>query len=319
MSEIKKKLSVIFAFYNDEACINSTIKEITQQLNQINEIDYEIIFVNDNSTDNSLKLILEQRKNNNKIKVINLSRRFGHMPSIMAGLRNATGDAAIYLDIDLQDPPDLIPKMVNYWLHEEYDVVYTTRKKTSGNNFFLKMLSKIGYAALSKFSNIHVDADSGDFKLVSRRVINEYVKFTEVDPFYRLIVEYIGFKKKQIFYDRRQRTRGKSKFGIFKIFTGFFEIALFPFSDFPLRFAFIFGFLSFFVCIIVMIRTLYLFFSGVGNISTTSIFVAILFFAGIQSFITGILAIYIGMIHKETMKRPLYIIDNTIGFDENKN
>lgn len=319
MSEIKKKLSVIFAFYNDDECINSTTKEIIQQLDQIEEIDYEIIFVNDSSTDDSLKLILEQRKNNKKIKVINLSRRFGHMSSIMAGLRNATGNAAIYLDIDLQDPPDLIPKMVNYWLHEGYDVVYTTRKKTSGNNFVLKILSKIGYFILSKFSNIHVDADSGDFKLISRRVIDEYIKFTEVDPFYRLIVEYIGFKKKQIFYDRRKRAQGKSKFSIFKIFTGFFEIALFPFSDFPLRFAFIFGFLSFFVCIIVMLRTLYLFFFGVGNINTTSIFVAILFFAGIQSLITGILAMYIGMVHKETMKRPLYIIDNTIGFDDKKN
>ena len=213
----------------------------------------------------------------------------------------------------------LIQKMVNYWLHGGYDVVYTTRQQTSGNNYFLKILSKIGYFILSKFSNIHVDINSGDFKLISRRVINEYVKFTEVDPFYRLIVEYIGFKKKQIYYERRKRIRGKSKFGIFKIFTGFFEIALFPFSDFPLRFAFIFGLISFFICIVVMLRTLYFFFSGVGDISTTSIFVAILFFAGIQSFITGILAIYIGMVHKETMKRPLYIIEKTIGFDENNN
>ena len=117
-------------------CIESAVKEITKHLDQIDEIDYEIIFVNDHSTDNSLQLILEQRKINKRIKVINLSRRFGHMPSIMAGLRNATGDAAIYLDIDLQDPPELIPKMVNYWLHDNYDVVYTTRKKTSGNNFF---------------------------------------------------------------------------------------------------------------------------------------------------------------------------------------
>ena len=314
----KKKLSVIFSFYNDSECIESTVKEITKYLEQIDEIDYEIIFVNDHSTDNSLQLILEQREKNKRIKVINLSRRFGHMPAIMAGLRNATGDAAIYLDIDLQDPPELIPKMVNYWLHDNYDVVYTTRKKTSGNNFFLKILSKLGYFILSKFSDIHVDANSGDFKLINRKVIGEYIKFTEIDPFYRLIVEYIGLKQKQIYYERRERSKGRSKFSLFKIFTGFFEIALFPYSDFPLRFAFIFGFLSFFVCIIVMLRTLYLFFSGAESISTTSIFVAILFFAGIQSFVTGILAIYVGRIHKETMKRPLYIIDNSIGFDKDQ-
>jgi len=312
----KKKLSVIFAFYNDAECINSTIKEMVGCLNQISKIDYEIIFVNDCSTDKSLDIILENRKVNNKIKIINLSRRFGHMPSIMAGLRNSTGDAAIYLDVDLQDPPDLIPKMVNYWLEENYDVIYTTRNKTSGNNFLLKVLSKIGYFILNKFSNINVDPNSGDFKLISRKVINEYIKFNEIDPFYRLIVEYIGFKKKQIFYERRDRKKGKSKFGLYKIFTGFFEIALFPFSDFPLRFAFIFGFLSFFVCIVVMLRTLYLYFSGADNISSTSIFVAILFFAGIQSFITGIMAMYIRMIHKETLNRPQYIIDNMVGFDK---
>ena len=136
MSEVKSfALSVIFAFYNDSACIKPSVKEITSYLEKINEIDYEIIFVNDQSTDDSLELILEERKKNNKIKVINLSRRFGHMPSIMAGLRNATGDAAIYLDIDLQDPPELIPKMVNHWLHENYDVVYTTRKFKSETHY----------------------------------------------------------------------------------------------------------------------------------------------------------------------------------------
>lgn len=313
---MKKKLSIIFTFYNDEDCIDNSIKEIQQQLDQISQIDYEIIFVNDNSTDNSYELLLEKRKRNKKIKIINLSRRFGHMAGIMAGLKNSTGDAAIYLDIDLQDPPDLIPKMVNYWLHEKYDVVYTTRKKSSGNNLFLKLLSKIGYFILTKFSNVHFDTNSGDFKLITRRVIDEYIKFTEADPFYRLIVEYIGFKKKQIFYERRKRNIGKSKFGLFSIFINFFNTAFFPFSDFPLRFAFVFGFLSFFFCTVVMIRTVYLFFFGAGTISTTSIFVAILFFAGIQSFITGILAMYIGMVHKETMKRPLYIIEESIGFEE---
>ena len=144
MDKQKKKLSVIFAFYNDAECINSSINEISQYLNQISEIDYESIFVNDNSTDNSLELILEKRRTNKKIKIINLSRRFGHMSSIMAGLRNATGDAAIYLDIDLQDPPDLIPKMGNYWLHEGYDVVYGVRDKRRGS-FFMRPFYYIFY------------------------------------------------------------------------------------------------------------------------------------------------------------------------------
>ena len=319
MAEQKKKLSIILTFYNEEDCINSSIDEITQNLNQIKDVDYEMIFVNDCSTDNSLELILEQRKKNKKIKVINLSRRFGQMSGIMAGLRNATGDAAIYIDVDLQDPPELINQMVKYWIHDNYDVVYTTRKKTSGNTFFFKILSKIGYFILSKTSNIKIDVDTGDFKLISRRVINECIKFNEVNPFYRFIIEYVGFKKKQIFYERRKRTKGKSNFNLIAIFNSFFEVVVFPFSDFPLKFAFFFGFLSFIICMFVMIRTLFLHFTGSSSefISTTSIFVAVLFFAGVQSLIMGFLAIYIGIIHKETKKRPLYIINNTTGFDEN--
>ena len=157
----KKKLSVIFAFYNEADCINSAVNEITSCLSQLQEVDYELIFVNDCSTDNSLELILEQRKKNKKIKVINLSRRFGQMPGIMAGLRNATGDAVIYLDVDLQDPPELINQMVKYWIHDNYDVVYTTRKKTSGNTFFFKILSKIGYFILSKTSNLYCLGTNG--------------------------------------------------------------------------------------------------------------------------------------------------------------
>ena len=253
---------------------------------------------------------------------MNLSRRFGHLPGVMAGFRHSTGDAAIYLDIDLQDPPEIIHEMINYWINENYDVVYTTRRKTSGNNFFVKMLSKVGYFILSKTSNIHVNVNTGDFKLITRKVINEYIKFNEIDPFHRLIIDYIGFKKKQIFYERRQRSKGKSNFSLYDIIIkSFFEKTFAPFSDFPMRFALIFGFFSFIVCFFVLIRTLFLHFGGLssGEISTTSIFVAILFFAGIQSLIIGFLAIYIGLIHKETKKRPVYIVDNTIGFENDIN
>ena len=317
-----KKLSVIFTFYNEEDCIGSAIKEVTDVLKKHSEIDYELIFVNDCSNDNSLKLLLDARRKNSKIKIVNLSRRFGHLPGVMAGFRHATGDAAIYLDIDLQDPPELIHEMINYWLNDNYDVVYTTRKKTSGNNFLVKIISKVGYFILSKTSNIHVDVNTGDFKLITRKVINEYIKFNEIDPFHRLIIDYIGFKKKQIFYERRQRVKGKSNFNLYDIIIkSFFEKTFAPFSDFPLRFALIFGFFSFIVCFIVLIRTLFLYFGGLTSqeISTTSIFVAILFFAGIQSLIIGFLAIYIGLIHKETKKRPIYIVDNSIGFEKETN
>ena len=312
---MNKKLSIIFSFYNEEKNIKKSIHEVSLVLNKIPNLDYELIYVNDTSTDDSLKILKQENLINNKVKIINLSRRFGHMAGIMAGLKNCVGDAAIYLDIDLQDPPDLIKEMVHSWVNENYDVVFTTRKKTE-QQWFMKFITKIGYKILEKTSYVNMAKDSGDYRLISRKVIDQYIGFKEINPFFRFLVDFIGFKKKQIFYNREVREFGKSNFSLYKIFHQFFEISLVPFSDFPIRIALIFGLVSFFVCTGILIRTTYLYLSGVVEISTTSIFGAILLFGGIQSLILGILAVYIGSIFKETKQRPIYIVQEKIGFDE---
>jgi glycosyltransferase involved in cell wall biosynthesis len=312
---MNKKLSIIFSFYNEEKNIKKSIHKVSLVLNEIPNLDYELIYVNDDSTDDSLKILKQENLTNNKVKIINLSRRFGHMAGIMAGLKNCIGDAAIYLDIDLQDPPDLIKEMVHSWVNENYDVVFTTRKRRE-QQWFMKFITKIGYKILEKTSYINMAKDSGDFRLISRKVIDQYVGFKEINPFFRFLVDFIGFKKKQIFYNREAREFGKSNFSLYKIFHQFFEISLVPFSDFPIRIALIFGLVSFFVCTGILIRTAYLYLSGVVEISTTSIFGAILLFGGIQSLILGILAVYIGSIFKETKQRPIYIVQEKIGFDE---
>jgi len=312
---MNKKLSIIFSFYNEEKNIKKSIHKVSLVLNEIPNLDYELIYVNDDSNDDSLKILKQENLTNNKVKIINLSRRFGHMAGIMAGLKNCIGDAAIYLDIDLQDPPHLIKEMVHSWVNENYDVVFTTRKKRE-QQWFMKFITKIGYKILKKTSYINMTKDSGDFRLISRKVIDQYVGFKEINPFFRFIVDFIGFKKKQIYYDREVREFGKSNFSLYQIFHQFFEMALVPFSDFPIRIALIFGLFSFFVCTGILIRTAYLHLSGVVEISTTSIFGAILLFGGIQSLILGILAVYIGSIFKETKQRPIYIVQEKIGFDE---
>jgi len=312
---MNKKLSIIFSFFNEEKNIKKSIHEVSLVLNKIPNLDYELIYVNDTSTDDSLKILKQENLTNNKVKIINLSRRFGHMAGIMAGLKNCIGDAAIYLDIDLQDPPDLIKEMVHSWVNENYDVVFTTRKKRE-QQWFMKFITKIGYKILEKTSYINMAKDSGDYRLISRKVIDQYIGFKEINPFFRFLVDFIGFKKKQIFYNREAREFGKSNFSLYKIFHQFFEISLVPFSDFPIRIALIFGLVSFFVCTGILIRTAYLYLSGVVEISTTSIFGAILLFGGIQSLILGILAVYIGSIFKETKQRPIYIVQEKIGFDE---
>ena len=317
---MNKKISIIVSFYNEEESIDSFITETTQELNKIQELDYEIIFINDCSTDKSLEKLILEREKNNKIKIINLSRRFGPMESIMAGIQMSTGDALINLDIDLQDPPSLIAEMVKHWREDGFDVVFSTRTKRDGEPLIKKIISSIGYKILKKFTNIPIEKDSGDFRLISRKVITEYKKFSEVYPFFRFVVDWIGFKRKQIFYERKPRRKGNTKHPLgLGIIYNFFEISFTPFTDAPLRFALIFGIISFIACFIIMIRTILLFLMGEPNISTTSLFVAILFFGSINSLILGILSIYIGSIFKDSKKRPLYIIESSYGFNDLSN
>ena len=300
---MNKKISIIVSFYNEEESIESFITETTQELNKIQELDYEIIFINDCSTDKSLEKLILEREKNNKIKIINLSRRFGPMESIMAGIQMSTGDALVNLDIDLQDPPSLIAEMVKHWREDGFDVVFSTRTKRHGEPLIKKIISSIGYKILKKFTNIPIEKDSGDFRLISRKVITEYKKFSEVYPFFRFVVDWIGFKRKQIFYERKPRRKGNTKHPLgLGIIYNFFEISFTPFTDAPLRFALIFGIISFIACFIIMIRTFLLFLIGEPNISTTSLFVAILFFGSINSLILGILSIYIGSIFKDSKK-----------------
>lgn len=316
---MSKKLSIIVSFYNEEKSIDPFLEEVVKEMNQIKNLDYEIIFINDCSKDDSLMRLLKHREKNKKIKIINLSRRFGPMESIMAGIKFASGDALVNIDIDLQDPPSLLSEMVKYWREDNYEVVFTTRTKRKGESFTKKIISSIGYKILKKFTNIPIEKDSGDFRLISRRVIEEYKKFSEVYPFFRFVVDWIGFKRKQIFYERDSRRKGETKHPLgLGIFFNFFEISLTPFTDTPIRFALVFGILSFIICTFIMLRTIFLFLSGEQDISSTSIFVAILFFGGIQSLILGVLSVYIGTIFKDTKKRPLYIVESAYGFDEEK-
>ncbi len=316
---MSKKISIIVSFYNEEKSIDSFLEEVVKEMSKIKDLDYEIIFINDCSKDNSLMKLLEHREKNKKIKIINLSRRFGPMESIMAGIKFATGDALVNIDIDLQDPPSLISEMVKYWREDNYEVVFTTRTKREGESFIKRFISSVGYKILKRFTNIPIEKDSGDFRLISRRVIEEYKKFSEVYPFFRFVIDWIGFKRKQIFYERQPRRRGETKHPLgLGIFFNFFEISLTPFTDTPIRFALIFGILSFLICTFIMLRTIFLFLSGEPDISSTSIFVAILFFGGIQSLILGVLSVYIGTIFKDTKKRPLYIVESAYGFDEVK-
>jgi dolichol-phosphate mannosyltransferase len=315
---MKKKLSIIFSIYNEADNIKYSLDKVINILKKIKKINYEIIVVNDNSTDDSLKILLSLRKKNKNIKIITLSRRFGHMPGIWAGIKHSSGDALIYMDIDLQDPPELIPKMVNYWLNEKYDVIITTRKKRLGESFFKKFISYLGYKFLRISTYIRIYPNSGDYRLINRKVIEYILKFKEKNPFYRFLVDWVGFRQKQIFYERQPRKRGVTKFPIgIKIFNQFFDYSLIPFSNVLIRFVFFIGILSFFTSLILMAKIMIGFFNNENIPGWTALMITILFFGSTSSLSLGILSIYIMAIFNESKNRPLYIIDKVFGIKKN--
>jgi len=308
-------LSVVFSFKNEEAVITELIKRLKNIIAPLN-IEYELIFVNDASTDKSLELLMEQRKQNKNIKIINMSRTFGVAPCTIAGLRHAKGDAVIYMDADLQDPPELIPELLEKW-KAGFDVVHTTRTKRIGESPIKLWLTKQAYKMINAVSDIDILKDSGDFKLLSRRALNEIIRLNEYDPFMRGLSRWVGFKQIQVFYERQPRFAGKTHFSLFKSINPIKEFirGIVSFSVLPLYFSLIAGFLTLAgVCIyLVWIFTAKL--SGINLPGYPAIITTMLFLGSVILLSLGIMSMYISKIYQQTLNRPSYIIENKIGVD----
>ncbi len=207
-------ISVVLSFRNEEETIPELVSRLEKSLGSTG-MDYELIFVNDASTDRSLE-ILEglQATGNKRIKVISMSRAFGYPACVLAGMEMARGDAVAYMDTDLQDPPEIIPEMVRKW-RAGADIVYTTRLSRAGESAFKMWLTKKAYRALKLFTDIDLPVDSGDFKLLDRRVVDELLKLKEKDPFLRGLICWVGFRQEQIFYKREARFAGKTHYPLF--------------------------------------------------------------------------------------------------------
>jgi len=309
-------LSVVFSFRDEEEVLPELIKRLHNTLNPL-DLTYELIFVNDASTDASLQLLLKHRDEDKRIKIINMSRRFGVAPCTMAGLQCAKGDAVVYMDTDLQDPPELIPKLLEEF-KKGVDVVNTTRIKRSGENAFKMWLTKKAYNLINSISDIDIPKNTGDFKLLSRRAVNEIVRLNEYDPFMRGLVRWVGFNQTQVLYKREARFAGKAKFPLLKSLGPAKEFirGLTSFSELPLYIALILGFLislGAFVYLIGIIITRV--FMGMHKPGWPAIMVTMLFLGGTILFSIGVLGIYIGRIHHDIKNRPLYIIESKIGID----
>ncbi len=325
MSRKINSLSVVFSFRNEEEVLKELVARTRGALaaeiavGQLNT--YELVFVNDASTDRSLEILLEEAKRAKDIKIINMSRPFGVSPCVMAGLELASGDWVVYLDADLQDPPEVIRELLKAVRDDDkVDVVHTVRRSRKGEPKEKLLITRLGYSILNKVTSIHLPMESGDFKLLSRRAVHHLVQLREKKPFMRGLVCWIGFKQVFVPYDRDARFAGQTKFSVFSfsVFNNFIESALISFSAAPLKLAILLGFLAIIFDFALLTHALIEKIKGSAVPGWTAIMIAVLFIGAIQLFCIGIVGLYINSIFEETKGRPNYIVESTFGFDEER-
>ena len=311
-------ISIVFSFRNEEKVIPSLVERVVHVMESVleNAYEYELIFVNDASSDRSIETLLMLRERNKRIKVINMSRRFGVTPCVIAGLSAAKGDAVIYMDTDLQDPPELIPDLIAKW-REGAEVVHTIRTKRHGENPVKMKLTAVAYRLINAFADINIYENAGDFKLLSRNAVHEILKLGEHDPYLRGLSVWIGFKQEMVFYERDARHSGEKKFSLFNSLNPYKEFirGVTSFSASPLYFALILGFLVAIVAFVALVIVIYMKLMGSNIPGWTAIMAAVLFLGGAILFTIGILGIYMARIYEQIKGRPRYIVNNQIGFD----
>lgn len=304
----KSTISIVIPIFNEEENLSILIHRLTKVLVEITK-NYEIIFVNDGSKDNSLQFLRSLAQEDKRIRIIDLSRNFGHQIAFAAGIQYARGNVIIMMDGDLQDPPEFIPQLLNKW-REGYEVVYAIRAKRK-EKFFKKIGYKFFYRILRIMSNIDIPIDSGDFGLIDRKIADLINQMPERARFIRGLRSWVGFRQIGLPYSRDARLSGEPKYSFPKLIRLAFD-GLLSFSTAPLRIATAIGFIVSIISFITILFYLYLFFTTPRVPGFTTLIIALLFIGGIQLITVGILGEYIGRIYDETKKRPLYIVRETI-------
>ncbi len=308
------KLSIVVPVYNEENGITPFLLRTEQVVEELN-CDYEIIFCLDPSTDNTYEMIKEHMTLNKHIKLITMSRRFRQAAATMAGVLNCTGDACVVIDVDLQDPPEVIPELIEKW-QEGYEVGYAQRIDRQGETRLRKFIDLTAYRVINFLSDVEIPVDTADFRLINRRVIEELRKMPETNMFFRGMVSYVGFKQTAVRYHREAREADKSKynrfFGEFRM--GFH--GLFCFSSKPLEYVTFLGiFMTGFGVLLSLIYWFQRIFSQKKKTLISGVSALIWFIGGLQIFVCGLLGEYITRIYDDVKGRQRFIIDE---FDENK-
>lgn len=299
-------LSVIVPLFNEEEIVAKTFEVLEAELSNI---EHELIFVNDGSTDKTREILEGLLPKTPQNRLINFSRNFGHQAAFSAGLKHATGKAVVIIDGDLQDPPSLIPEMLKKW-EEGYQVVYAQRRKRKGETIFKKASAHAFYKILHALTNIDIPMDTGDFRLMDRTVVDQLNALPERNRFLRGLVCWVGFKRTGILYDRKERTAGTSKYPLRKMVRLAMD-GITSFSTTPLKLSFLLGMFATLVAFGLFVwSVLEKFLNPVTTVpGWASLMTAIVFFGGVQLISIGILGEYIGRIYEEVKGRPLYIED----------
>ncbi len=308
------KYSVVVPLFNEEEVLEETYKRLTAVMRQTNE-SYELVFVNDGSRDRTAEIAAELCRQDECVRFIQFSRNFGHQIAISAGMDYAAGQAIIVIDADLQDPPEVILEMIQEWKNG-YDVVYGKRLVRKGETFFKKATASMFYRLLRKMTSVEIPVDTGDFRLIDRKVCDVLKGLTEKNRFVRGLVSWAGFRQKSVEYVREERWAGETKYPLRKMIR-FALDGITSFSHKPLKVASYLGLsLSFFSFIYLLIVLYQKVFTSTTITGWSSILAVNLFFNGIILVILGVMGEYIGRVYDEAKGRPLYIVSETIGIKQ---
>jgi dolichol-phosphate mannosyltransferase len=309
------QLSVVVPAYNEEPNIQRVYDRLKAVLDGL-DLDWELIFSVDPSTDETENLILALREQDPRVKLLRFSRRFGQPMATIAGMEASSGDAVVVIDCDLQDPPELISELVARW-REGYDVVYAQRRSRKGETLVKRFVSNVGYRLIVRIAEVDIPPNTGDFRLMSRRVVDNVVSLKETHGFLRGLVGLVGFRQTSVLYDRDPRADGAGKYN--RLF-GSIVIGLngiVGFSLYPLRVISLLGIGFAVVAFLSAIAYLALKLAGVPfPVGNPTIVIAVTFFSGIQLLSLGVMGEYVGRIYNEARQRPKYIVESSYGFDD---
>lgn len=312
------KISVVFSFFNEESVLEELLSRTKHVFETLSEnYAYELIFVNDRSTDRSLEILAAHARQDKRIKIVNMSRNFGVSECTLAGMKFSSGDAVVIMDADLQDPPEVIPRLIEQWDTEKADIVYTIRTGRDGESRVKMLATRLGYKVLRYFSSIDLPVESGDFKLISRRVANQIVRLEEKEPYLRGLVRWVGFKQVAVQYHRESRHAGETHYPFYghRALKNFLS-GVTSFSNAPLYLIFALGLVMSFGAFLYLMAVFAMKFLGWNLPGWSAIMATMLTFGGIQILSLGIIGLYVAKIHIEVKGRPNFIVDNTIGFED---